>query len=75
MEKTMDDGGLVLCSVHAMQYGSSEYEHCYPTDGQAVRLGLSDDWPRAVVLLLVQSHLLSLLFRQSKSLPNVARGP
>ena len=47
------DSGPVLYSLHALQHGPRQHEHCNSTHVEAIRLGFCKDRPGSVVLLLV----------------------
>ena len=54
VEKKMDDHWAMFHSLHALQYGPGQHEHCYSTNGRTVWLGLCHHRHCPIFLLLVR---------------------
>ena len=62
MATTIYDSGPVLYSLHALQHGPRQHEHCNSTHVKAVWLGFCKDRPGPVILLLVSFAMASLSY-------------
>ena len=54
MEAALDYHWIVLRSVHAVQHGPGEHEHCHSANGRTVWLGYSYNWHSPILFLLVR---------------------